>query len=228
MSSGVKKGVKSKVKKEETYDDDDDFVDTKPKIQQPSPNDDVDEKPSVANTSSSNKRKRVKKEEEWEVINQIGVKDENNGVKKREKKIFDLPGQKRDPPDERDPSRIFYESLYKQVPTSEMAAFWMMESGLLTFEEASKVCQKKLQMKQQQKLASPMKAVVTVKKESGTVKRNIISATEETTTKKSKGAVKSSKRKSDDNQTDNDSDDDFASPVNRGKKPRAGKKSKAT
>lgn len=55
MSSGVKKGVKSKVKKEETYDDDDDFVDTKPKIQQPSPNDDVDEKPSVANTSSSNK-----------------------------------------------------------------------------------------------------------------------------------------------------------------------------
>ncbi|WOG97774.1 hypothetical protein DCAR_0417115 [Daucus carota subsp. sativus] len=211
MSSGVKKGVKSKVKKEETYDDDDDFVDTKPKIQQPSPNDD-----------------RVKKEEEWEVINQIGVKDENNGVKKREKKIFDLPGQKRDPPDERDPSRIFYESLYKQVPTSEMAAFWMMESGLLTFEEASKVCQKKLQMKQQQKLASPMKAVVTVKKESGTVKRNIISATEETTTKKSKGAVKSSKRKSDDNQTDNDSDDDFASPVNRGKKPRAGKKSKAT
>ena len=34
------------------------------------------------------------------MINQIGVKDENNGGKKREKKVFDMPGQKRDPPDE--------------------------------------------------------------------------------------------------------------------------------
>lgn len=105
----------------------------------------------------------------------------------------------------------------------------MMESGLLPFEKAYEVFQKKLQMKQQLKLASPMKAVVNVKKESGSVKRNIMSSAEQTTTKKSIGAVKSSKKgKSDDNQIDNQSDDDFASPVDKGKKPRAGKKSKAT
>ncbi|KAK1362304.1 transcriptional regulator ATRX-like [Heracleum sosnowskyi] len=222
MSSGMKKGGKSKVKEEDNLDyDDDDFVDTKPKIkQQPQDDDFQDNKP----TTTSNKRKRVKKEEEME------VKFENNGGgKKREKKSFTLPGQKRDPPDERDPLRIFYQTLYEQVPTSEMAAFWMMESGLLPFEKAYEVFQKKLQMKQQQKLASPMKAVVTVKKESGSVKRNIMSSAEQTTTKKSIGTVKSSKMgKSDDNQTDNQSDDDFASPVDKGKKPRAGKKSKAT
>lgn len=65
-----------------------------------------------------------------------------------------------------------------------------------------------------------MKAVVTVKKESSGVKRKVIPSAEETTAKKSIG--KSSKKgKSDDNQSDNQSDDDFASPVNKGKKPRA-------
>ncbi|XP_075517060.1 uncharacterized protein LOC142551618 isoform X2 [Primulina tabacum] len=56
--------------------------------------------------------------------------DTDKDAKKREKKVFDLPGQKRDPPEERDPLRIFYETLYKQVPTSDMASIWkerMME-----------------------------------------------------------------------------------------------------
>lgn len=53
MSSGVKEGGKSKVKKEDETIYDDDFVDTKPKIQQP-PQDDFDEKPkpTAENTSS--------------------------------------------------------------------------------------------------------------------------------------------------------------------------------
>ncbi|KAJ8439831.1 hypothetical protein Cgig2_029091 [Carnegiea gigantea] len=44
--------------------------------------------------------------------------------KKRERKVYHLPGQKRDPPEERDPLRIFYETLYEQKPTSELAAVW--------------------------------------------------------------------------------------------------------
>ncbi|KAG2304342.1 hypothetical protein Bca52824_032993 [Brassica carinata] len=44
--------------------------------------------------------------------------------KKREKKVYDLPGQKRDQPDERDPLSIFYETLRKQLPTSEIAKIW--------------------------------------------------------------------------------------------------------
>lgn len=45
-------------------------------------------------------------------------------TKVREKKVYTLLGQKHDPPEEREPLRIFYESLWKQVPTSEMAEFW--------------------------------------------------------------------------------------------------------
>ncbi|GJT16667.1 retrovirus-related pol polyprotein from transposon TNT 1-94 [Tanacetum coccineum] len=44
-------------------------------------------------------------------------------VKKREKKVYSLPGQKFDVPEEREPLRIFYESLFKQIPSSEMAEF---------------------------------------------------------------------------------------------------------
>lgn len=82
-------------------------------------------------------------------------------TKVREKKVFTLPGQKYDPPEEveniiililcfsseilqcyfgliplilssfgalyqqREPLRIFYESLSKQIPSSEMAEFWL-------------------------------------------------------------------------------------------------------
>lgn len=83
------------------------------------------------------------------------------GAGKKEKKAYDMPGQKHDPPEnvcgclvqcvhcsfgiqircdknlfflfliilirfilQRDPSRIFYESLHEQVPGSEMAAIW--------------------------------------------------------------------------------------------------------
>ncbi|XP_010691868.2 uncharacterized protein LOC104905118 isoform X2 [Beta vulgaris subsp. vulgaris] len=40
--------------------------------------------------------------------------------------MYDFPGQKRDPPEQRDPLRIFYETLYQQKPTSELAAVWML------------------------------------------------------------------------------------------------------
>ncbi|KAI4388480.1 hypothetical protein MLD38_000803 [Melastoma candidum] len=65
--------------------------------------------------------------------------DAQNG-KKREKK--------------RDPLRIFYETLYKQIPHNEMAQFWMMESGLLPRKEAKRVFEKK----QKSKFASPAKS----------------------------------------------------------------------
>ncbi|KAI9191660.1 hypothetical protein LWI28_011586 [Acer negundo] len=61
----------------------------------------------------------------------------------REKKVFTLPGQKFDPPEEREPLRIFYESLWNQIPTSEMAEFWMMEHGLLSPDRAKKAHERK-------------------------------------------------------------------------------------
>ncbi|KAL6985436.1 hypothetical protein U1Q18_018810 [Sarracenia purpurea var. burkii] len=79
-------------------------------------------------------------------------------VKTREKKVYSLPGQKYDVPEEREPLRIFYESLSKQIPSSEMAEFWMMEHGLLSPERAKKAYEKK-QMKQKQlRMGTPIKS----------------------------------------------------------------------
>ncbi|KAG8086584.1 hypothetical protein GUJ93_ZPchr0010g9720 [Zizania palustris] len=50
--------------------------------------------------------------------------------KKADKKVYSLPGQKFDPPEEREPLRIFYESLSKQIPSSEMAEFWYVSPFL--------------------------------------------------------------------------------------------------
>ncbi|KAL3702239.1 hypothetical protein R1sor_020261 [Riccia sorocarpa] len=64
-------------------------------------------------------------------------------TKEEKKKVFSLPGQKHDPPVEREPLRIFYESLHEQRPDSEMAQFWMMEHGLLSPASAQRVFEKK-------------------------------------------------------------------------------------
>eukprot|EP01018_Ginkgo_biloba_P001965 Gb_27663 [translate_table: standard] len=79
--------------------------------------------------------KTVKEEVKSSAANSFRVKVEtsittnkkssaSNGKEKPEKKVYVLPGQKHDPPEERDPLRIFYESLYEQIPTSEMAQIW--------------------------------------------------------------------------------------------------------
>ncbi|KAK2971443.1 hypothetical protein RJ640_020847 [Escallonia rubra] len=157
----------------------------------------------------------------------MGAKEVVQSGRKKEKKVYDLPGQKRDAPEERDPLRIFYETLYKQMPNSDMAAFWMMESGLLSKEVAKKVYEKKLKMSQQQKLGSPMKAVITVKRtaDSITVKKRTISSPVSTQKKKtpnSKVASKQSKkRKVDDDMSDYGSDDDFVLAGRKVKKQRA-------
>lgn len=55
----------------------------------------------------------------------------DRAVKKpREKKVFELPGQKRDAPPENDSLRIFYTTLRQQRPESEMAIKWCIEHGL--------------------------------------------------------------------------------------------------
>ncbi|GAV84608.1 hypothetical protein CFOL_v3_28052 [Cephalotus follicularis] len=78
-------------------------------------------------------------------------------TKTREKKVYTLPGQRYDPPEEREPLRIFYESLSKQIPTSEMAEFWMMEHGLLSPERAKKAHEKKQRKQKQIRMGTPIK-----------------------------------------------------------------------
>ncbi|XP_057861393.1 uncharacterized protein LOC131069835 [Cryptomeria japonica] len=85
-------------------------------------------------------------------------KTSSGNGKEKEKKVYSLPGQKHDPPEERDPLRIFYESLYEQIPTSEMAIIWMMEHGLLPSETAKKAYERKQKKQQQQRTGTPIKS----------------------------------------------------------------------
>ncbi|KAK1315498.1 hypothetical protein QJS10_CPA06g00773 [Acorus calamus] len=74
------------------------------------------------------------------------------------KKVYTLAGQKFDVPEEREPLRIFYESLSKQIPSSEMAEFWMMEHGLLSPERSKKAYEKKQRRQQQLRMGTPIKS----------------------------------------------------------------------
>ncbi|KAL5232479.1 hypothetical protein ABZP36_031255 [Zizania latifolia] len=58
---------------------------------------------------------------------------------------------------QREPLRIFYESLSKQIPSSEMAEFWLMEHGLLSPERAKKAYERKQKRQQQIRSGTPIK-----------------------------------------------------------------------
>ncbi|CAJ1972245.1 unnamed protein product [Sphenostylis stenocarpa] len=78
-------------------------------------------------------------------------------TKVREKKVFSLPGQKHDPPEQKEPLRVFYESLSKQIPTSEMAECWLMEHGMLSPERAKRAYEKKQRKQKELRTATPVK-----------------------------------------------------------------------
>ncbi|ERN13523.1 uncharacterized protein LOC18441768 [Amborella trichopoda] len=156
------------------------------------------------------KKKKKQKKQQTPLSNGYATDD------KKQKKAYDFPGQRHDPPEERDPLRIFYETLYEQVPDSEMAAFWLMERGLLPEEVAEKVYAKKLRGNQQ-KLSSPFKAV-SVKKtsqltqKSSPIKAVSVKKTSQVTQKSSsvkKDATKTSKKRKIE---ESDSDDDLILP----------------
>ncbi|CAH9096981.1 unnamed protein product [Cuscuta epithymum] len=197
--TAVKKNEKLQKKmKGEEQEGEEDYKDCKPK-----------------NADNKTEKEKVKKEEELQIIT----------GKKKEKKVYDLPGQKRDPPEEGDPLRIFYESLYKQLPESDMATIWMMESGLLPKEKAAQVFEKR--QKKSIKFSSPMKAVGgSVKRETDCVidkekKRNrpspaaAASQRKRTAPSKLSNKTNNNKRKKDDDDetgvsdAGDDDDDDF-------------------
>lgn len=211
-SGSASKGTK--VKKEERFNSFDDDFEEKP-----------GKKSSAAKRDMELKKKKKVKEEE----KSKSSKEESESLKKerKEKKVYDLPGQKRDPPEERDPLRIFYETLHKQLPNSEMAQFWMMESGLLSKEEAKKVFEKKQKKAPLQKLSSPGKTVSAVKSvmKTAIVKKTVQSSpvsSNKTTKVDSKVVTKLlKKRKSKDESSEDESDDEFIISQSIKKKPRA-------
>ncbi|XP_039012174.1 uncharacterized protein LOC120141332 [Hibiscus syriacus] len=116
-------------------------------------------------------------------------------TKVREKNVYTLPGQKHDPPEERESLRIFYESLSKQIPTSEMAEFWMIEHGLFT-EKARKSYEKKQRRQKQLRTGTPIKPSKPSSKPLSSQKQQLA---------RKNGDVKAKKRIN----NDIDDDDDF-------------------
>lgn len=53
------------------------------------------------------------------------------------KKTFKKPGQKKVTPPKTDSLRIFYSSLFKQNPKSDMAFTWLLERGVFSEKKAT-------------------------------------------------------------------------------------------
>uniref|UniRef100_A0A5B6YN60 Uncharacterized protein n=1 Tax=Davidia involucrata TaxID=16924 RepID=A0A5B6YN60_DAVIN len=117
-------------------------------------------------------------------------------VKAKEKKVYTLPGQKYDVPEEREPLRIFYESLSEQIPSSEIAEFWMMEHGLLSPKRAKKAYEKKQWKQKQLRMGTPIKSPPPPSKPESSKKQQQASKN---------GEVKGKRRI----MNDSDDDDDF-------------------
>ncbi|KAG2542089.1 hypothetical protein PVAP13_9NG568800 [Panicum virgatum] len=215
----------SKVKKD---DDDDDEEDNRPISHSR-----AKKKKNASAGASNAKATKVKKlkDEDLEDLKEnkkrkkrVGVKEGANmsivkGAKvKKERKVYELPGQKHDPPTERDPLRIFYESLYEQIPTSDMAATWLMEWGLLPVDVARKVFEKK----QGQKLKSPVKTTtVSKRKPTSPTKTPASSAMKSVSAKNSAGKPTSQKKRKASSESDDDDDDFIMAPKAKTKRQKA-------
>ncbi|GAX73555.1 hypothetical protein CEUSTIGMA_g1006.t1 [Chlamydomonas eustigma] len=81
-------------------------------------------------TRPAAKSKPVKREPQEDESTEVKV------VVKKEKKVFELPGQTRETPPETDPLRKFYTSLLSQRPDSDMALKWCLMHGLLSEKDA--------------------------------------------------------------------------------------------
>ncbi|XXG74979.1 hypothetical protein AAC387_Pa07g3575 [Persea americana] len=210
----------AKIKKEEPQsDEDDDAYEEKKPIIKKTPK-------KVEKGLGLKDKKMIKKEKVKEEVDMLVRKKKVGSVaaavgvkeKKKEKKVYDLPGQKHDPPEERDPLRIFYETLFQQLPSSEMAAFWMMEWGLLPPAEAKKVYELKLKKNQQLKFSSPVKTV-SVKK---TTKEASVKKIPVKSTPVSKTASKTSKKRKANNSSSDEGEDDDFTPIKKKTKKQKG------
>eukprot|EP00492_Amphilonche_elongata_P004005 TRINITY_DN4394_c0_g1_i1.p1 TRINITY_DN4394_c0_g1~~TRINITY_DN4394_c0_g1_i1.p1 ORF type:complete len:140 (+),score=38.39 TRINITY_DN4394_c0_g1_i1:214-633(+) len=134
-----------------------------------------------------------------------------------------MPGQKKDPPDELNGLRIFYESTLEQMPDSEMAKDWLLIHGLLPKDIATKLHKKKTKGKK--KPVSSRKRKATASERRSAKKQKTKSKSKKKTPKKSpkKTPKKSTRRKLqiDSGSEESSSDDDKPLTVQKMKRNRS-------
>lgn len=175
-NDGPRKGAKR-----EPEFEDDDKVKVKTKVKSKTETDDEEEERVVTTIKS-----KTKVFEDGKRSVAVSSTKKKTVVKERERKSFLLPGQKHEPLEERDGLRVFYESLFRQRPESEMAQIWMMEYGMLDQDEAQQVLDKVRQKKSG--LVSYPKSGTPLKPSNGTSSKKSV--------KSEKGSEKSVKRDS--------------------------------
>merc|ERR1712062_209454 len=84
-------------------------------------------------------------------------KDTKTPAKKRARKVYEMPGQKKDTPSELNGLRIFYESTLEQRPDSKMAKTWLLTHGLLPRHTAEKMVNELQKKKKKTTTASSRK-----------------------------------------------------------------------
>ncbi|QCD84776.1 DNA ligase 1-like [Vigna unguiculata] len=129
-------------------------------------------------------------------------------TKVREKKVYILLGQKHDPPEQKEPLRVFYESLSKQIPTSEMAEFWLMEHGMLSPESAKRAYEKKQRKQKELRAAAPVKPSKPGTKTETSQKQQKASKKDDIKAKKTIVESDDDDDEEEDEEEDNDNDND--------------------
>lgn len=115
----------------ETDSDEDDLPIAKKKAAKPAP------RPATKASPKEPKPAAVKrKAPAADKAQQPKAKKKATDKPEKEKKVYDLPGQTRDTPEENDPLRKFYATLLEQRPDSGMARKWCVQYGLLSKQEA--------------------------------------------------------------------------------------------
>ena len=133
-------------------------------------------------------------------------------VKKRIKKTYDLPGQRKETPHELDSLRMFNEALYNEFPECEAAEKFLLFHGLLPKAQAVTLAKKYAPVKA---TSSKKKANTTSKKKTATKSKKKAAATKskKKVTKKKATPAKKKRKTTPKKKTVNDmlvdSDSDF-------------------
>lgn len=107
---------------------------------------------------------------------------------KRQRKVYDKPGQKKDTPEELDVLRMFYESWHTEMPDHPMPEEWCMIHGIFDMKKQVQVAKK--YVKTSAKTATKRKKPATKKK---TTKKK--TTKKKTTKKKTNTKKKPAKKK---------------------------------
>ena len=68
-------------------------------------------------------------------------KDDSDSEMKDDDDALLMPGQRYAAPDEGEGTRVFYETMYEQMPGSRFAEKWLLDHGCLPQEKAAKLAQ---------------------------------------------------------------------------------------